>query len=168
MFKYLTAHCSFIHWDPAPWHLTHVRAELLDGCLDAVDFLCEPAVQSPLRHCLSVQSLQTAGDSLEQGLVALSGHTNTRAAGKRASWTSQYWKRSSEYVKVLPNYDVSKYISELTWGNKKVIQLQKKKHSYLHPNFQNLVKLVSRLMRYMKLPQQVVRCYPLGAVQMCF
>lgn len=50
-----------------------LHAELLDGCLDAVDLLSQPAVQSPLRHGLSVQSLQAAGDSLEHRLVALSG-----------------------------------------------------------------------------------------------
>lgn len=50
-----------------------LHAELLDGCLDAVDLLSQPAVQSPLCHGLSVQSLQAAGDSLEHRLVALSG-----------------------------------------------------------------------------------------------
>lgn len=63
----------------------YVRIELLDGSLDAVDFFSEPAVQSPLCHGLSVQSLQTTGDSLEQRLVALSGHKNKIAAGKKAS-----------------------------------------------------------------------------------
>lgn len=50
-----------------------LHAELLDGCLDAVDLHSQPAVQSPLCHGLSVQSLQAAGDSLEHRLVALSG-----------------------------------------------------------------------------------------------
>lgn len=81
----ITVHSHFIHHGPAAWHLNDVHAELLDGCPDTVDLLCEPAVQSPLRHCLSVQSFQVAGDSLKHGLVALSGHTSTRAAGKKAS-----------------------------------------------------------------------------------
>lgn len=142
MFQCLRAHSNFIHHDPAAWHLTltDAHAELLDGCLDAVDLLCEPAVQSPLRHCLSVQSLQTAGDSLEQGLVALSGHTNTRAAGKKASW-GHYWKRFSENTTFLPNY-LSKNVSAFTWGNKTEIQLQNcasfYMSSYLHPYFRNL------------------------------
>lgn len=42
-----------------------LHAELLDGSLDAVDLLSQPAVQSPLCHGLSVQSLQAAGDSLK-------------------------------------------------------------------------------------------------------
>ncbi len=132
----LTAHSNFIHHDPAGWHLTYVHAELLDGCLDAVDLLCEPAVQSPLRHCLSVQSLQAAGDSLEQGLVALSGHTNTRAAGKKASW-GHYWKRFSENTKFLPNY-LSKYVSALTWGNRKVIQLRNCASFYMSSYFTSI------------------------------
>lgn len=45
------------------------------------DLFNEPAVQSPLSKCFSVQSLQRARDSLHQGLVALSGHTNTSEQG---------------------------------------------------------------------------------------
>lgn len=56
-----------------------LHAELLDGCLDAVDLLSQPAVQSPLCHGLSVQSLQAAGDSLEHRLVVLSADRNTAA-----------------------------------------------------------------------------------------
>lgn len=68
--------------------LLYVRAESLDGCPDVADLVGEPAVQGALCHCFGVQSLETAGDSFQQGLVALSGYTNMRAAGKYACWES--------------------------------------------------------------------------------
>lgn len=82
----------FIHCDPAVWYLTNVRAKLLHGCLDMTDLLGEPTIQSSLCHCLSVQSLQAAGDSLEHGLVSLSGQTNTGVSGSKV-FLSHYWKR---------------------------------------------------------------------------
>lgn len=91
---------SFYSSWPAAWHLTYIRAELLDGCLDAVDLLGQPAVQSPLRHGLGVQSLQTAGDSLEHWLVALSRDINTRAAGKKrlsGVITGKYFLKMSNF-----------------------------------------------------------------------
>lgn len=56
--------------------LAHIRAELLEGCPNAADLLGQPAVENSLCHRLGVQRLQTAGDSLQQGLVVLSGDIN--------------------------------------------------------------------------------------------
>lgn len=103
------------------WHLSYVHVELLDGRLDAMDLLGEPAVHSSLCHCLSVQSLQSAGDSLQQGLVALSAHTNTRAAVKKDSLR---WMQEENFQVKSPDY-LSKCVSKLTSKNyKMVIQLQ--------------------------------------------
>lgn len=74
----------------ASWRPTHIRAELLEGCPNAADLLGQPAVEDSLSHGLSVQCLQTAGDSLQQGLVVLSGDIsgNNTLSGNRCYCSS--------------------------------------------------------------------------------
>lgn len=74
----------------APWLLTHIRAELLEGRPNAADLLGQPAVENSLCHRLRVQRLQTAGDSLQQGLVVLSGDIegDSTLSGNRGYFSS--------------------------------------------------------------------------------
>lgn len=69
--------------------LTHIRAELLEGCPNAADLLGQPAVENSLCHRLRVQRLQTAGDSLQQGLVALPADISETIRSLETGVTSQ-------------------------------------------------------------------------------